>query len=260
MKAQELCDTIIMYQKTCFFTNAYANKSILKSREKEDKMHRLSEQFAKYCEKNFNLSNKAIYEYQSLSVCIIDCIYSLRAKYESTTIPVVDRYAAMYMEGDRNKPGDTVSDLICHIDASGGPDGFARSVLMNRQLSGRVLKAEVCLQLAKYLKAIGIETVSDFQNFKEQELLEVIVHSVKGLGDAGTNYLFMLTGDPNRCKPDVHIHHCIRDACGEDVSNDECQVIICEATNQLRAAYPKLTARDLDSIIWHVYQAKKNKE
>ena len=99
----------------------------------------------------------------------------------------------------------------------------------------------------------------DFRNFESQELLEIVVHSVNGLGDAGTNYLFMLAGDPNRCKPDVHIHHCIRDACGEDISNDDCQILFTDAATELREDYPKLTVAMLDGIIWRKYQTSKQK-
>lgn len=74
------------------------------------------------------------------------------------------------------------------------------------------------------------------------------------MGTAGLNYLFMLAGDPNRCKPDVHIHHCIRDACGRDVSDNECQILLTDAVAVLRNDYPYLTVVLLDSIIWQKYQ------
>ena len=95
----------------------------------------------------------------------------------------------------------------------------------------------------------------DFKNFEKEELLEIVLRSVKGMGDAGINYLFMLAGNPNKCKPDVHIHHCIRDALGVDVSNEECQNIFSEAIVLLNKDYPKLTIRDLDNIIWNEYQS-----
>lgn len=50
--------------------------------------------FANYCLKNFDLKQKHYAnEYYSMSVCLIDCIFSLRAKYFLVTVPVVDRYA-----------------------------------------------------------------------------------------------------------------------------------------------------------------------
>ena len=111
--------------------------------------------------------------------------------------------------------------------------------------------------MARYLRCLHIETMEDFQRFEVPELLEIVVRAVKGIGDAGVNYLFMLVGDPNRCKPDVHIHHFVKDACGVDVSNEECQVLLTEAVAELRENYPFLTVAILDGIIWRKYQAMR---
>ena len=219
-------------------------------------MHELAEQFAKYCESNFDLTKQSEYGYRSLSACILDCVYSLRAKYYAVTIPIVERYANTYMDGDVNAYGDTVSLLMNRMDEKGHKE-FADKVLRNQQKLGgkkQIPKEEVCYQLARYLQALHIETIEDFQNFEPQEILEIVIRAVKGLGDAGVNYLFMLAGDPNRCKPDVHIHHCIRDACDHDISNEECQILFTDAINLLRNKYPNLTVRGLDGIIWRAYQ------
>lgn len=104
--------------------------------------------------------------YQSISACIIDCVYSLRAQYYSTTIPVVERYAKKYMGGNRFSSGDTLSDLLHRIDECGGAEAFAANVLGNLQtLSGR-RKSEVCYELAdKLYRLLSINTFEDFQNF-----------------------------------------------------------------------------------------------
>ena len=223
-------------------------------------MHRLALCFSDYCEQHFNLDGHVNYSYQSLSVCLLDCVYSLRTKYFSTTIPVVDRYAHMYMGGDRHASGDTITDLLLRIDANGGPEGFANNVLKNHQKLGgkqQIPKEIIVYQLAKYLRILNIDTLEDFRQFESPELLEIVIRAVKGIGDAGVNYLFMLAGDPNRCKPDVHIHHCIVDACGADLSNEECQILFTDAVSILKTKHPQLTVRNLDGIIWNVYQVGK---
>ena len=221
-------------------------------------MHKLAQQFAAYCEAAFDLTTQSEYGYQSLSVCILDCVYSLRARYYEVTVPVVERYARWYMNGDVNARGDTVSMLLARMDAMGRGE-FAEKVLDNRQKLGgrkRISKEDVCYQLARYLRDLQIETIEDFRAFKSQEILEIVIRAVNGLGDAGTNYLFMLAGDPDRCKPDVHIHRCICDACGCDVSSDVCQILFTDAVALLRVKYPDLTVRGLDGIIWRAYQAR----
>ena len=218
-------------------------------------MHPLSRQFADYCEGHFDLEHQVNYHYQSLPICLIDCVYSLRAKYESITLPVVQRYADAYMGGDRYASGDTISALIGRIDSCGGPCAFAEKVINNHQKLGRSLtpKEEAVYQLAHYLKLLQIETLEDFQQFESPELLEVVIRAVKGISDAGANYLFMLAGDPNRVKPDVHIHHSIVDACGRDVSNEECKVLFTEAVELLKPKHEGLTVAALDNTIWRFY-------
>lgn len=223
-------------------------------------MHQFTKRFADYCEQNFDIQYRQSNQYKSLSVCLIDCVYSLRARYFAVTIPVVDRYAAAYMNGDRDNSGDTVSMLLSRIEEAGGPNEFAEKVLQNHQkLAGNIPKEQVCYKLAQYLKLLHIDTLEDFQGFESQELLEVVIRSVKGIGDAGANYLFMLAGDPNRCKPDVHIHRCIVDVCGCDISNEECQVLFSETVEYLNKKYPDLTVRQLDGIIWTYYQSRNHR-
>lgn len=218
-------------------------------------MNKHTEVFVKYCKENLNLNEQVnAYNYKSLAVCIIDCVYSLRAQYESTTKKVVTRYADKYMKGDVNSSKNQLNDLIKHIEESGGTEAFAKVVLQNQQKSGGVLKSEVCLNLARYLRYLHINTMDDFRNFECPELLEIVIRAVKGIGDAGTNYLFMLAGDPNRCKPDTHIHHCVRDACGVDLSNEEIQALFKDAVTTLVVEYPTLTVSMLDGIIWRKYQ------
>ena len=220
---------------------------------------KLTQQFVDFCRQELAFDDQLSYDYRSLSVCIIDCVYSLRAQYYSTTVPVVNRYAAHYLGDDKFSSTDGVTALITNIQDAGGPVPFAANILKNNQKSGHVLKAEVCLNLAKYLRYLHIETMEDFKHFESPELLETVIRSVKGMGDAGTNYLFMLAGDPNRCKPDVHIHHCIKDACGEDISNEGCQILFTEAVKVLEKDYPGLTVAKLDGIIWRKYQAARHK-
>lgn len=216
----------------------------------------LIDKFVDYCEKEIDFNNNNFPNYRSLSVCIIDCIYSLRANYKSVT-ELVQNYANKYLNGNTKDDQDTLSVLIARIEYE-TPKKFAKDILKNEQKSGGVLKSEICLKLAKYLKDIGIETIEDFIKFqnKSEELLEIIIRSVKGIGNAGTNYLFMLAGDTNRCKPDVHIHEYIKDACGKDIKKDnDCQDLFTEAVKLLNKnnSNKQLTVRDLDHAIWVKY-------
>lgn len=214
------------------------------------------QKFVEYCNRILDFNDIGVqYSYRSLPVCVIDCVYSLRAQYFSTTVPVVDRYAKMYLHGDKCSSIDTLKDFIDRVDQFGGCEAFADSILSNKQiLSGR-RKTEICYELArKMLGLLSINTLEEFQVYDKPELLDIVLRSVKGFGDAGINYLYMMAGDSSKCKPDVHIHRCIEDAIGESVSNEQCQFLLTKAVESLGSEHLNLTVRSLDGLIWKKYQ------
>ena len=215
--------------------------------------------FVAYCKENLNFKELILpKKYESLSICIIDCIYSLRAKYDSVTIPVVKRYAKEYMGGNRFSSGDTTKDLIEHIKLQGGCKGFS-GFLGNHQKSGGIEKSEICYNLAQKLCEKNIITLDDFKKQKP-EYLESIIKPIKGIGPAALNYLFILAGDPDRCKPDVHIKRFIRDALGtKSIANGDCQCILEYAVKELKSEYKELTVRQLDWLIWDKGQKEARK-
>ena len=66
--------------------------------DKKHNLHKYTKHMVDFCRRELNLKdNVNAYNYQSMSVCIIDCVFSLRARYKSTTKEVVNRYAIKYM-------------------------------------------------------------------------------------------------------------------------------------------------------------------
>ena len=211
--------------------------------------------FSKYCETNFSneisIYKQSTSQYQSLSVCILDCVYSLQASY-SCAKNVVQNYADHYLNGDKNSPNDTLCDFINRIGSNA--TDFATTKLKNNQKLAKQCKASICKELAsKLYELLDINTLDEFKKFQKIELLEIVIKSVNGIKDAATNYLFMLTGDQNRCKPDVHILHCVRDAIGRTVSSAECQSLFSASVSKLISINPNLTVAALDHIIWKKY-------
>lgn len=211
--------------------------------------------FSKYCETNFSNEiskyKQSTSPYKSLSVCILDCVYSLQASY-SCAKNVVQNYADYYLNGVKDSPNDTLDDFIDRIGSNA--TDFATTILKNNQKLAKQCKASICKELARKLyELLNINTLDDFKNFHKIELLEIVIKSVNGIKDAATNYLFMLAGDQDRCKPDVHILHCVRDAIGIPVSSAECQSLFSASVSKLRSINPNLTVAALDHIIWEKY-------
>ncbi len=75
--------------------------------------------------------------YQSLPICVLDCVYSLRTKYFAVTVPVLQRYADTYMGGNLYAGQDTLSDFITHIKEFSDCSEFAKTVLKNNQVLKR---------------------------------------------------------------------------------------------------------------------------
>ena len=139
--------------------------------------------------------------FRSLSVCILDCVYSLRTKYETVTLPILQRYADAFLGGDIYAAGETASDLIANINSVGGPAAFADLIKNHQKLGGgSIPKEETVFQMATYLKLIHVETIEDFAAFESPKLMEAVLRAVDGISDAGANYMFMLAGDTKPCK------------------------------------------------------------
>lgn len=267
---EELADVLIYCQMMSdyygFDMDEIINSKLIKNLDKypEGKLINLkiknisssnSKKLAEWCLLNLDLKAEHYAEpYKSLGPCILDCIYSLQAKYFPVVVPLMKRYGERFMNGDVHAEGYTLDDFINHIREAGGSESFSANILQNKQvLSGR-RKSEVCLEIADKLIKLGIQTKDDFSN-SDKNTIENAIRRVKGVGDAATNYLFMLAGDSSRVKPDVHIHHCIRDAIGFDVSNEECQTLFTEAVDIIKEVYPNVTVSSLDGLVWNKYRS-----
>lgn len=224
-------------------------------------MHKHAQKFADFCEENFRLDNiENSRLYNSLTLCIIDCIYSLRANYEKVTEPIVDRYANCYLNRNIKDSSDTVSMFSQRMENFPELSYFADNIVYNHQKLGRtnIPKEKTCYELAKCLQKLKIETIEDFINYKNQNELEKNILKVGGIGTAATSYLFMLTGNSDRCKSDVHVRRCIKEVCGYELSDSEIQRLFTDSVAILSKKYPELTVSALDLVIWNKYHSCKS--
>ena len=102
--------------------------------------------FSQYCSENFGTELKSVRKserYQSLPICVLDCVYSLRTKYFAVTVPVLQRYADTYMGGNLYAGQDTLSDFITHIKEFSDCSEFAKTVLKNNQVLSGALRFSI---------------------------------------------------------------------------------------------------------------------
>lgn len=195
-----------------------------------------------------NWADVSNYGYPSLALCLIDTVFSLRARYAAAK-GAVDRYLEYReLDGARNCT-DGVSDLLEAIESiNDGAELFG-----NRQVApGTTLpKHEVIGTAARKLRAAGIESRSDLQLRLDDENQSDHVRrswlSVSGLGPASWHYLVMLSGRQDS-KPDVWIKRFVRDALNnpnERITSDRVRTATLEAARLLG-----ISAVALDHNIW----------
>lgn len=193
--------------------------------------------------------------YHSLAVCILDDIYSLNARYASA-LNAVKRYANHYLNGDLYTADYSIDQFVQDLEQD-GLDNIIENIVKNRQMIGKRRKLYVCYDVAKLLQKLNIQTLDDFHNYHDLDYLDYSLRKIKGIGNAAIDYLFMMVGDDDRVKPDIHIHRCIRDAIGYEVSDEMCQILFKEVSDNLIKSNPKATPRFLDGIVWQYYSKFK---
>lgn len=195
--------------------------------------------------------------YFALPVCILDAIFSPQSKYDSITIPTLNRFAIYFLNGNLYISNYNIEDFINDLESC-GVDFIVDNIINNHQKLGGRRKIDICYDVAKKLKALGILNIDDFNNYRDKDLLTNTLRSIKGIGPVVLNYLKMLCGDSNKVYSDKYIHQCVRDALGYDVSNEKCQMLFFEVSKMLNSeyGYNNITPRYLDGIVWRYYSFK----
>lgn len=210
--------------------------------------------FTDYCERTFDFDSLGLpNHYRSLPMCILDDVFSLQADYDVVVMRITEWYARDFLNGDRYAQGHTLSQFMANVDASPNAQSFTDEHLGRQNKSCNRLKIELCYELARKLRCLGIETLEDFRDYEYPDVIEIMIRSVKGLKDQAVNYLFMLAGDSSRVKVDTHINKCVSAVFGTTFDNDTTQDLFARAVTILNANHPGLTVSRLDNIIWTYY-------
>ena len=143
------------------------------------------------------------YAYQSLPLCVLDTIFSINAKYESTR-NVIIRYCDHYgLQRVRQDPDilppiedqESLSGFIGKI-TSLGVEEFAKTILANRQRTSTrngILKSEAVLRFAQVLQAHKVEYLQDVETIQGKEFFEKAIKEIPGA--------FRTGGAQRRCQP-----------------------------------------------------------
>lgn len=208
----------------------------------------------------------------SMSLCIIDSVWSIRSDYEKTVCPLVRRFAKSntppWDGTDHSTPprdgSPTVSDLLKTIEGR-LQTGHAIEDLFhkkdgrpNRQRTSSrsgILKAEAVHRFASVLLSAGINEPSDLRDAAKLKKAEALVKQIPGQGTGITfTYFLMLSGEEKFVKSDTHIRRFVSHALGIPWSNlvspDRAAGLLSEVARRFAVNFPGLTPAKLDHAGW----------
>ena len=194
------------------------------------------------------------YYYSSLSLCLVDSIFSIGVRYAAVERVVARVVKQTNIEPDRRKIGYDPLPLNLFVEAAKEADQATLFQNLQRTSSrGGILKSDAVVLAAQSLIDARILTLQDFQSSPDGMLknAERSFRTVKGQ-KSGISWLYlrMLAGDDGQVKPDRHILRFIKKATDLEVNSDEAVMLIQETSACLKADFSNMTPRLLDHEIW----------
>jgi hypothetical protein len=196
--------------------------------------------------------------YSSLGLCVVDAVYSIGVRYESTTRTVGDFCRWAHWEECLAKaPGEySISEFVALLEPFNKDwEKIADEVFDNRQRTstrGGILKAEAVFKFAKVLKQCGIEKYENVPPRGLEYKVAVDIQNITGQGSGlSYKYFLMLAGNTREVKGDRMVTRFVGGAVGScGISGDNAEDLVRAAASVLQAEHPKLTAASLDYLIW----------
>jgi hypothetical protein len=217
-----------------------------------------------YCEKHLDMREARLgeeYFYQSLPLCIMDAVFSIGVKYESTRAVVIRYCDHFRLQRIRDQADllpkveeqESVQEFLRKLDEL-GVERFTSEVFKNRQRTSTrngILKTEAVQRFAEVLRKFGVNYFQDIPKVIDSEELEREIRQIPGQKSGiSLRYFFMLAGSNDLIKPDRMIQRFIAQALGRAPKLEECQQLLQEASSVLKTKYPQMNPRLLDYQIW----------
>jgi hypothetical protein len=216
------------------------------------------------CRKFLDLDSLALpdeYRYAGLPHCVLDAVFSIGVRYESTR-KVVIRYcerrkivrirpSAALPPRDTQEP---LSKFIGYVDSKGSAR-FARYIVANLQRTSTkagILKAEAARLFAEVLQSFKVEYLQDLKTVENDNTLDRDLRSIPGMSSGiAIQYFWMLAGSDHLIKPDRMVLRFIESAIGRPFhSTAQAGTLVRAVVKVLNETYPHLTPRLLDYGIW----------
>ncbi len=231
-------------------------------------MSRDAETIAVYVEQNLDIASIELddeYFYQSLTLCVIDAVYSIGVKYGGVK-NVVKKYCEYYgldrvrtpRENTLPKgPQESIADLCKKFDEH-GHEYMANHVFDNQQRTSTrngILKSKAVCMFAKALQNHDVDNFEDVPKASNNIKLEDKIKGIPGQSSGiSLKYFWMLAGKDDQIKPDRMILRFVDAALKRKpgtTTTDEAETLLRDAHEILRQEHSSLTLRELDYAIWN---------
>jgi hypothetical protein len=210
----------------------------------------------------------AAYEYASVPLCVIDAVFSIGVRYESTERTVTD-FCTRYhwpRDGRGREKEHTISDLMRILQPYETRwEDMANEVFRNRQRTSTrsgILKAEATFRFSKTLRQFGIESFADVLKSGLRDDLRSAIKAIPGQGSGlSCAYFLILAGNENGVKADRMVTRFVADALGvKNVPSEKAEQLVREASALLRQDFPTLVPSSLDNKIWKFQRSQENRQ
>lgn len=201
------------------------------------------------------------YGYQSLALSVIDAVYSISAKYEST-LRVVERFAKR--TGVDVEQGNYSLSQFLKDFGSYDYEILANDVFKNRQRTSSIngiLKAEAVVLYIKALVSFNIDNKDNLLNYPNKDAIRKKIGTIPGhKSGIAFSYLLMLSGDTSTFKPDRHMFNFFGNFLNYgSLDQNHLRQSFDEQLKLIKVRYPKFSIRTLDSMIWNYMKYEVNR-
>jgi hypothetical protein len=223
-----------------------------------------------FCRNHLDLRNAKLdqaYFYQSLPLCVIDTVFSIGVRYQSTEMTVrrfCDHFGLTLSRGKQiPDPREqlSINDFLS-IYSEYGIQRMADEVYRNHQRTSPVsgiLKSEAVFLFSQVLSRFGVNYFQDTGKILGLPEFESEIRQIPGQHSGiSLRYFYMLIGSDDFIKPDRMIKRFLYLAMGLNLTDEECQEAIVEACRLLKQEYPTITPRLLDNLIWNYQRGTKS--
>jgi hypothetical protein len=208
----------------------------------------------------------AAYEYASLPLCVVDAVFSIGVRYESTERTVTD-FCTRYhwkRDGRGREKEHPITDFLQILQPYENLwEDMADTAFRNRQRTSTrsgILKAEATYRFAKVLQQFGILTFAGVLKSGVRDDLRRAIKAIPGQG-SGLSYAYflILAGNENGVKADRMVTRFVADALGvRNVPPEKAEELVRNASAVLRTDFPRLVPSSLDNKIWKYQRSQED--